>query len=246
MQRDQRQGGQEAGDDGAGRVVRPRRAAGEQPRQQRRRDQRDGGALVLGAEVAGARGGRGNRRARTRGDHDPGGEVRAPRQDTSGPAGGVARAAASSGAWSVRAPRGRRGGGPASGVFVDISTSAWARGRRTVSRLGLTCPCLTRRPGSTRPSGPGRPATFEHVQNAPTGPPLRVVAVTYSPGESLEGFVRSLATATTRPDRGRARRQRVHRRRPGGRRGGAPARAAAAHRRQRRLRRRGQRRDGRA
>ena len=29
--------------------------------------------------------------------------------------------------------------------------------------------------------------------------PLRVVAVTYSPGETLEGFVESLATATTRP-----------------------------------------------
>jgi hypothetical protein len=29
--------------------------------------------------------------------------------------------------------------------------------------------------------------------------PLRVVAVTYSPGEALEGFVSSLAEATTRP-----------------------------------------------
>ena len=29
--------------------------------------------------------------------------------------------------------------------------------------------------------------------------PLRVVAVTYSPGEVLEGFVDSLAEATTRP-----------------------------------------------
>ena len=29
--------------------------------------------------------------------------------------------------------------------------------------------------------------------------PLRVVAVTYSPGPALEGFLESLATATTRP-----------------------------------------------
>ncbi|MGY1772976.1 glycosyltransferase family 2 protein [Blastococcus sp. SYSU D00813] len=37
------------------------------------------------------------------------------------------------------------------------------------------------------------------MHKAPSGPPLRVVAVTYSPGDSLEGFVRSLATATSRP-----------------------------------------------
>jgi N-acetylglucosaminyl-diphospho-decaprenol L-rhamnosyltransferase len=38
-----------------------------------------------------------------------------------------------------------------------------------------------------------------HVQPPPTEPVLRVVSVTYSPGEALDGFVESLADATTRP-----------------------------------------------
>jgi N-acetylglucosaminyl-diphospho-decaprenol L-rhamnosyltransferase len=45
----------------------------------------------------------------------------------------------------------------------------------------------------------GRAATFVAVQQPTTDRPLRVVAVTYSPGPALEGFIRSLDTATTRP-----------------------------------------------
>ena len=37
------------------------------------------------------------------------------------------------------------------------------------------------------------------MSSAGDGEPLRVVAVTYSPGESLDAFIESLATATTRP-----------------------------------------------
>ena len=44
--------------------------------------------------------------------------------------------------------------------------------------------------------------------------PLRVVAVTYSPGEALDGFLTSLAAGHDPAAGGRARRQRLHRRRP--------------------------------
>ncbi|MGY1835187.1 glycosyltransferase family 2 protein [Blastococcus sp. SYSU DS0669] len=37
------------------------------------------------------------------------------------------------------------------------------------------------------------------MSDVPADPPLRVVAVTYSPGESLTGFLDTLRTATTRP-----------------------------------------------
>jgi len=37
------------------------------------------------------------------------------------------------------------------------------------------------------------------VRNEPAEPPLRVVAVTYSPGKALDGFLTSLTEATTRP-----------------------------------------------
>ena len=62
--------------------------------------------------------------------------------------------------------------------------------------------------------------------------------MTYSPGESLDGFLTSLPAATTPAGRGRAGRQRLHRRRARAGRGALPARPGAADRRQRRLRRR--------
>src|SRR4051812_41321852 len=43
------------------------------------------------------------------------------------------------------------------------------------------------------------PRRVSRVSATPASPTLRVVAVTYSPGEALEGFVSSLARATTRP-----------------------------------------------
>src|SRR3954451_10783664 len=54
----------------------------------------------------------------------------------------------------------------------------------------------TRRPSR----GPARAASYSSfLIDSREGRPLRVVAVTFSPGASLEGFVDSLTTATTRP-----------------------------------------------
>src|SRR5919205_868467 len=55
------------------------------------------------------------------------------------------------------------------------------------------------RAATDRTEAPGAAAAFVAVQQLPADRPLRVVAVTYSPGPALEGFVTSLLTATRRP-----------------------------------------------
>src|SRR4051794_38062700 len=56
-------------------------------------------------------------------------------------------------------------------------------------------------PSMPRPehSRASRPPRVVVVAANPADIPLRVVAVTYSPGDVLEGFIESLAGATTRP-----------------------------------------------
>src|SRR3954452_7292795 len=76
-------------------------------------------------------------------------------------------------------------------VAAPSSPDRNGRAARTETKPSLTC--LTRRGGTRRP----------HRVLGVTGPnatvPLRIVAVTYSPGPALEGFIRTLASATARP-----------------------------------------------